>query len=95
MSKDLRTSQRINLEAPVKLMFENNDVIECQSFNFSDKGLYVSLSSKQLADMTMGMELRVQFQGLNYTPPIATAVLVRLDSLGAGFRVTSIQMADE
>lgn len=95
MSKDLRTSQRINLEAPIKLMLDNGNDFECQSFNFSDKGLYVSLDSEQLTNMEMGTIIRVQFQGMNYTPPVATAELVRKDSQGAGFQIHSIEQVDQ
>lgn len=90
MSRDLRTSQRINLEAPIKLMLDDGSEIECRSFNFSDKGLYVLLDSDQIASMDMGTILRVQFQGMNYTPPIATAEIVRKDSQGIGFKVHSV-----
>lgn len=85
MSKDHRKSQRINFEAPIKLFFSDGKVLECHSFNFSDNGLYANLEPAITSMLGLGTIVRVQFQGLNYTPPIVTSEVVRIDGKCAGF----------
>jgi len=58
--------------------------IIARSFDFSEGGVYVILEEEQSNLLNIGNIVRVQFQGLNYTPPIMTAEVVRKDTLGCG-----------
>lgn len=79
-----RRSQRVNLKAPIQVMFPNGPSYSSYSYDFSESGLYLQIDKDKLSDFQPGTLIRVQFQGLNYTPPVMTAKVVRTDSTGVG-----------
>jgi len=79
-----RKFQRVNLNAPISILANEQPKIIARSFDFSEGGVYVILEEDQISKLEIGDIVRVQFQGLNYTPPIMTAEVVRKDQLGCG-----------
>ena len=79
-----RKFQRVNLSAPISIFMNEEVKIIARSFDFSEGGVYVILEEEQSSLLNIGNIVRVQFQGLNYTPPIMTAEVVRKDRLGCG-----------
>ncbi len=82
-----RSSQRVNLKAPIKVEFPTGSVLLSETYDISDNGLYVHLSPDQIGQFTRGSVVRVQFQDLNYTAPVITAEVVRNDSNGVGLMI--------
>ncbi|BCE01016.1 PilZ domain-containing protein [Marinicellulosiphila megalodicopiae] len=79
-----RQFQRVNLNAPISILCNNQPDIIARSFDFSENGVYVILEEDQSSHLNIGNIVRIQFQGLNYTPPVMTAEVVRKDRLGCG-----------
>jgi len=82
-----RNAQRINLEAPIDVTLSNGDKMCCQSYDFSDTGLYVFMNPEDRKKFPIGAMAQVQFQGLNYIPPVVATEVVREDSKGVGFKI--------
>ncbi|MCJ8311873.1 MAG: PilZ domain-containing protein [Saccharospirillaceae bacterium] len=79
-----RQFQRVNLNAPISILMNDKPTITARSFDFSEGGVYIILEEAQSLLLNIGSIVRVQFQGLNFTPPIMTAEVVRKDKLGCG-----------
>lgn len=82
-----RKSQRINLQAPIEITLSSGETLICETYDFSDSGLYVVLPESEHNKFPAGSEVKVQFQGLNYTPPVLNTEVVRHDDRGIGLLI--------
>lgn len=80
--RDSRKSQRIAVELPMKLTLANGDCHEIKTWDFSDSGVFLSVTDAIREDATVNSIVRIQFQGTNFTPPVMSAKIVRIAEHG-------------
>lgn len=80
--RDLRKSQRIAVELPMKLTLANGDCHEIKTWDFSDSGVFLSVNDSIRKLATVNSIVRIQFQGTNFTPPVMSAKIVRVAEHG-------------
>ena len=87
MSNEKRNSQRVNLEAPIKITKDDQSSIIVHSYDFSDTGLFVDLEGHQIDEFPLNTHVTVQYQELTYEAPKIAGLVVRHSAGGMGIKL--------
>ncbi len=85
--RDLRKSQRIAVELPMKLIAADGESFIINTWDFSDNGVFLTNTEKTLKHIHLNSIVHVQFQGTDHTPPILSAKVIRVGENGIGLEL--------
>jgi len=80
--RDLRKSQRIAVELPMKLTAATGEEFVIRTWDFSDKGVFLTVSDDVLEYALVDSVVKIQFQGTNFKPPVMVAKVIRTTDKG-------------
>ena len=85
--RDLRKSQRIAVELPMKLIAADGESFIINTWDFSDKGVFLPISEETRKHVHLNSIVHIQFQGTDHTPPVLSAKVVRVGDSGIGIEL--------